>query len=302
MSGNAGPQKQGGALAALAITAGIWGIGPVFIRTLSVDLGPADHLAIRYAIVAVAYLAGLAVLGGCRIQRHDCPRLLLISVVGMLGYNLGSAFGFAHVTAGIGSLIIGTQPLLIALLGSAVAKEKLTTAGLIGLLTGFTGTVLLVWRDAGISANSANFLEGSALVFGAGVAWAIYVIGSKPLVNRYGAFAITAWTNSIAAACLLALFGRPSALATAFAMPAHSWLEMAYMAGFSTFIASILWNYGAGRLPSAAAGAFIYLVPIIGVAASALLLDEPITSGMVAGGGLILAGVAIAQFAPAWER
>jgi drug/metabolite transporter (DMT)-like permease len=291
-----------GALLALFVTAVIWGIGPVFIRTLSVDLGPADHLAIRYAIVAVAYLAGLALLGGWRIARADWPRLLVISFAGMLGYNLGSAFGFAHVTAGIGSLIIGTQPLLIALLGSAVAKEKLTPAGLIGLMIGFSGTVLLVWHDVGIGGNSASFLEGCALVFGAGAAWAVYVIGSKPLVNRYGSFAITAWSISIAAACLLALFGRPSAMATALAMPAHSWLEMAYMAGFSTFLATILWNYGAGRVPSAAAGAFIYLVPIIGVAASALILHEPITAGMLAGGGMILLGVAIAQFAPAWTR
>ena len=29
----------------------------------------------------------------------------------MLGYNLGSTFGFEHVPAGIGGLIIGTQPL-----------------------------------------------------------------------------------------------------------------------------------------------------------------------------------------------
>ena len=47
---------------------------------------------------------------------------------------------------------------------------------------------------------------------------------------------------------------------------------------------------------AAAAGAFLYLVPPIGVLAGAVMLGEPVTQGMVIGGLLILAGVAIAQF------
>lgn len=286
------------ALAAMLVTAVIWGIGPVFIRTLSVALGPADHLAIRYFIVSIAYMIGLFLTGGWRIARADWPRLLIVSCIGMLGYNLGSAFGFAHVNAGIGSLIIGTQPLIIALMGAAVAHERLTPATFAGLATGFAGTVLLVWRDVGLGGNDWTFLEGAAMVFGAGFAWSIYVIGAKPLIRKYGSYPITAWSISLAGVWIMALFARPSTLQTAFAMAGHSWLEMAYMAGLSTFVATILWNYGASRLSAAAAGAFIYLVPIIGVAASAVILGEPITSGMLAGGGLILLGVAIAQFAP----
>jgi drug/metabolite transporter (DMT)-like permease len=220
----------------------------------------------------------------------------------MLGYNLGSAFGFARVNAGIGSLIIGTQPLLIALLGAVAAKEHLTRTTLLGLAIGFAGSALLVWRDIGLGDSSLGFLTGCALVFGGGAAWAVYVVGTKPLITKYGSYTITAWSISIAAVYLLALFGRPSSVAKAIAMPAHSWLEMGYMAVFSTFLATIMWNYGAARLSAAAAGAFIYLVPIIGVAASAVILHEPVTGGMMAGGGLILIGVAIAQFAPLLRR
>ena len=67
------------------------------------DLGPADHLAIRYTIVTAIYAVSLAIFGGWRIERQDWPRLLVISLIGMMGYNLGSAFGFAHISAGIGS-------------------------------------------------------------------------------------------------------------------------------------------------------------------------------------------------------
>ena len=284
------------AVSALLFTVVVWGIGPVFLRTLSVDLGPADHLAIRYSIVAVLYLILLAFFGRVAIARADWPRLLIISTVGMVGYNLGSAFGFERVTAGIGSLIIGSQPLLIALFGTLIARERLSSGAVIGLIIGFIGVVLLVWKDLGVAADGRNLLIGSGLIFLCGVAWAIYVVMSKPLVVKYGPLSITAWSIVLGSAVMVPLLGRPSTLVTLADMSPRSWLEMAYIGIISTIIASISWNFGASRMSAAACGAFLYMVPIIGVASGALFLGEQVTMGMLTGGVLILAGVAIAQF------
>lgn len=284
------------AFAAMMFTIVIWGIGPVFLRSLSVDLGPADHLVIRYTIVTAIFVLSLAIFGGWRIERQDWPRLLIISLIGMMGYNLGSAFGFAHVTAGIGSLIIGTQPLLIALMGTLIAKERLTVAAIIGLIVGFLGIVLLVWHDLGITSDSWGFLVGCSMIFLSGTAWAIYVVVSKPLIQKYGAFSISAMSLSLCSAVMVPMLARPSTLTTLANMTPRSWLELGYIAIISTMICSFTWNYAASRMKAAASGAFLYLIPIIGVAAGALILREHVTSGMVMGGALILAGVAIAQF------
>ena len=298
MPDGARPALQTGALVALFFAVVLWGVVPVFTRTLSVALGPGDHLAIRYSIVSVIYAGGLMITRNWRIAFADMPRLVGISLFGMVSYNLGAATGFLHVSAGAGSLIVGTEPLLIALFGALESRERLSVSTWGGLALGFAGIVMLVWRDIDPATNGAEFLTGCLQVFGAGVGMAIYVVGARPLVMKYGPYPITAWTILIAGGFLLALFARPSTFNQALAMSPRSWLEMGYMVVFSTFIAAILWNHGAARVPAAAAGAFIYLVPIIGVAAGALMLDEPLTPGMLAGGGLILAGVAIAQFAP----
>ncbi|MCA3561051.1 MAG: DMT family transporter [Aestuariivirga sp.] len=284
------------AFAAMMFTIVIWGIGPVFLRSLSVELGPADHLVIRYTIVTVIYAFSLAIFGGWRIERKDWPRLLVISLIGMMGYNLGSAFGFAHVTAGIGSLIIGTQPLLIALMGTLIAKERLTLAAIAGLIIGFLGIVLLVWHDLGSSTDGWGFLAGCTLIFLSGAAWAVYVIVSKPLIRKYGAFSISAMSLSLCSLAMVPMLARPSTLTTLTNMTARSWLELGYIAIISTMLCSVTWNYAASRMRAAASGAFLYLIPIIGVAAGAVILSEHVTSGMVMGGALILIGVAIAQF------
>ena len=284
------------ALLALLFTMIAWGVGPVFFRSLSLELGPGDHLVIRYTLVSLLYLVGLVIFGGWRFETKDLPRLATISFIGMLGYNLGSAFGFELINAGTGSLIIGTQPLLIALLGAMLERERLTPAAIIGLAVGLVGTIFLVWKDLGVSGEPVDYLTGCFFIFASGACWALYAVTSKPLIRKYGAFPITALSIIAASLAMLALFGRPSTLGTLQAMSPRSWMEMAYLVVMVTFAATITWNFGAGRLPAAAAGAFLYMVPPIGVMAGAVILGEAVTPGMLIGGVLIMGGVAISQF------
>lgn len=290
------------AIFALIFTMVVWGVSPVFFRSLSLALGPADHLAIRYALVGLLFIAVMAATRAWRIARADWPRMLLISLAGFTGYNLGSAFGFERINAGTGSLIIGTQPLLIALAGILAAQERFTAATAAGLGIGFAGIVFLVWNDLGVTGDPLQFLTGCGMIFVSGACWAFYAVASKPLSQRYGALQTTAVSVVITAVALVLLLGRPSTLTTLTTMSLRLWLEMGYLVVFVTALTMVTWNYGAARLPAAAAGAFLYLVPPIGVMAGALILGETVTRGMVIGGSLILTGVALAQFGPLMRR
>jgi drug/metabolite transporter (DMT)-like permease len=284
------------ALLALLVTMLIWGVSPVFIRTLSLNLGPGDHLVIRYAIASTLFVLGLVITGGWRIAPQDLPRLLTISIVGFVGYNLGSAYGFERLSAGVGSLVIGTQPLLIAILAAVIVGERLTIAAGVGLIVGLAGIIALFWNDLTAADPNASTLIGAILIFLSGLAWALYVVLSKPLIQKYGAYPITAFSVAIATIAMTAYFVSPATLTTLQAMTMESWIAMLFMAVISTLVAMVTWNYGASRVSAATSGAMLYLVPPLGLAAGALLLNEPLTLNALAGGALILLGVAIAQF------
>jgi drug/metabolite transporter (DMT)-like permease len=74
-----------------------------------------------------------------------------------------------------------------------------------------------------------------------------------------------------------------------------TWAELVYLAVFNSFLGAVLWNFGTRHLAGAAVGSFLYPLPVIAVAAGYLILGEPITPWLVAGGAIMLAGVALAQ-------
>ncbi|QIG51716.1 DMT family transporter [Nordella sp. HKS 07] len=282
-------------IAALLFTVLVWGITPVFLRSLSVGLGPADALVIRYTPIALTCILILVATGGWRIARADWPRLLVISCIGIFIYSVASVYGFASVPAGIGGLLYATQPLFIALLAAVLLGERLTIHIIFGFLLAIAGTVLLLWKDLAAGPETQSYAIGALLLVTACAAWAFYSVPGKVLFQRYGTLSMTAMSLLIATLPMLA-FATPGTLDTVRAMTTRHWLELAYLAGFSTFIAMFTWTYGTARVSAATSGAFLYLIPVIAVFAGALLLGEPVMLTTVLGGLLILGGVAVAQF------
>lgn len=282
-------------IAALLFTVIVWGITPVFLRSLSVGLGPADALVIRYVPIALVCIFILAWTGGWRIARADWPRLLVISLIGIFTYSAASVFGFASVPAGIGGLLYAIQPLFIAFLAALLLGERLTIHILLGSLLALAGTVLLLWNDFAAGPEAQSYAIGLLLLVLACAAWAFYSVPGKVLFQRYGTLSMTAMSLLIGTLPMLA-FATPGTLDTLRAMTMRHWLELAYLGGFSTFIAMFTWTYGTARVSAATSGAFLYLIPVIAVFAGALLLEEAVTLATVLGGLLILAGVAFAQF------
>jgi len=76
------------------------------------------------------------------------------------------------------------------------------------------------------------------------------------------------------------------------------WLAIGFVVVFGTFLATSAWNYALGHMESSVAGMFLYVQPVVAALGGILILGETLTWPLVAGGVLIIAGVALAQFGP----
>jgi drug/metabolite transporter (DMT)-like permease len=290
-------KSQTNAVIALLATMLIWGSGAVFIRNTAVTLGPANSLALRYAIMALILLPIMAYTGGWRIAKADWPRLLVVSIVGMAGYNWFVNEGFARVPAGLGTVITMVEPIMIAILAWMLLREKLTASIFVGLAISLVGGLVLFWPDLmQATANPVDPVGVGALMI-ACLGWAIYTIVAKPLLEKYSGFDITAMTFLLSAPIFIPLATKPIMPLFAELTP-RLWGELFFLTVPNAFIATLMWNYGARHLSGAVVGSFLYLIPVVAVTCGALILDEAVTIHLVAGGLLILAGVAYAQYAP----
>ena len=128
------------------------------------------------------------------------------------------------------------------------------------------------------------------------LAFGAYTIVLRPLSQAYGAVPATAASTVVGAIPYLAFAGTLTAPTLAH-LSAPTWGEVAFLALGSTVAGMLLWNRAVLSGGTTRVSLLLYLEPAVSVAGAIVLLGEHLTLTMVAGGALILAGVAASSIA-----
>jgi drug/metabolite transporter (DMT)-like permease len=176
---------------------------------------------------------------------------------------------------------------------AALGVERVGRRSVAGLATAFAGVGVVVLLGSG-GELSLSDAKGPLIVLGAPLAFALYNVLLKPLLHRYDLVALTAAASLFGILALLPLV-RASTVEEVTAISASDAALVLYLGVVCTFLGYIAWNAGLRGLGPTRAVAFAYAIPPLAVLIGALTLDEPVTAWLVAGGALIVAGVALAQ-------
>ncbi len=277
----------------LVLLASVWGASYLFIK-VAVDGGfePAPLMCARAAIAAAILLGYLASTMGAR--RAVCElrgSWRVWAALGLIGNAVPFwlvAWGEKHVDSGIAAVAQSTVPLFTILLGLRfLPHEPLTRARLSGFALGLIGVAVLAGGHPGggwwaVAGTLAVVLSSVAYASGA-------VIGQRSVTGTPGAVLATGAMIGAAVSLLpFAILQAPSRVPDADAL-----LSLLALAVLGTALAQLLLYrllnlFGARRM-----SLVTYLMPGFALVYGALVLDEPITSPVLAGLGLILAGVAL---------
>src|SRR4029077_19464582 len=120
-------------------------------------------------------VAGGLLFAGVRLARLEVPRdartWLRVVLLGVLGNALYLGLNYEalrHLSAGMGSIVASTNPLILALLAPWLLREPLTPRKLAGLLLGFSGVVLAMHTRASTQearAQDVLLAAGGVLAF-----------------------------------------------------------------------------------------------------------------------------------------
>jgi drug/metabolite transporter (DMT)-like permease len=218
-------------------------------------------------------------------------RLLGLLGLGVLGNHLFIMMGLKYVNGAVGGVIIGSSPVVTALLSAMLIQDVPLRAVWAGGLLSFAGVGLV--SVAGFQAVGDQPLLGSLLVFLGVVSWALYSIGSRQLMERHSALTVN-WATLLVATVLqvpLLWVDRKMLDAGLGSVSLADWMALGYLVLFATAIAQQAWLYGVKGIGPSRASVFGNLTPVAAIVLSAVLLNESVGMSEILGIALILAGV-----------
>ncbi len=270
----------------------IWGTNFVAIEVGLRDTIPLVLVALRFALVALPLVFF--------IPKPDAPWRVIVGIgLFMSAGQFGLLFTAMHLglPAGLAAVVLQSQMIFTLAIAAVALRERPTRMQLIGALLGVAGLGVValgrVEADAGLGA-----IVPMLVCVAAGLSWGIGNVVARSARGANG-FGIVVWSALVVPVPMLALslaLDGPAAVGDAFA--SIGWetvVSVAYTAGFASLVGYTIWNMLLGRYPAAMVSPFALLVPVVGLAAAALLLGEVPNVLELAGAGLLVGGVAVGQ-------
>jgi len=150
----------------------IWSTGFVVARLAMPHAPPFGFLTLRFALSAACFVVWIALAGAAWPKgRRQWLHLAVIGVLMQAAY-LGGVWSAVKsgLGAGTAALLVGLQPVLTALwlTRSAEARGASSVAGRqwLGLVLGFAGLGLVVWRKLGGEVTPANLAMATVALIG----------------------------------------------------------------------------------------------------------------------------------------
>ncbi|PZP30393.1 MAG: EamA family transporter [Roseateles depolymerans] len=279
-------------LAELTLLAALWGASFLFLRLGAHDFGPIALAAVRVGLASLILLPLLAWRGQLGQLRQHAAGLLL---VGLLNSALPFAlFSYAalSITAGLASIVNASTPLWTALVAYVWLRQGLTRGRVLGLMIGFAGVAFLAWDQASFKPGADHRgLWAMLACLGATCCYGLAANASRRFLGQASPLAV-ATGSQLAAALLLAV---PAWAQWPAAWPGTlAWGSAVGLAVLCTAVAYILYFRLMSRVGPTNAVTVTFLIPVFALLWGGLFLGEAVSGRMLAGGGVILVGIALA--------
>lgn len=225
---------------------------------------------------------------GSPLSGKDRWRILYL---GFAGYYLSSMLdflGLQYITAGLERLILFLTPSFVLLISSKILHKRISKLEWLALATSYGGIVLVFLHD--LKQGGPNVVLGAALVLGAAMAYAVYLILSGELVNRIGSLRLVSYAMCVSSVCCIGQFFilRPASMLVQ-PMPVYG-LSLVN-AVFCTIFPVIMTMVAVKRIGASTASQAGMIGPVSTLFLGAWLLGEPITGWQLAGTVLVLCGI-----------
>ena len=270
----------------------IWGSTWMFIKLGLRDLPPLSFAAARF-LLATLILAAIVAARRSRLPRGR--EWLLLAQTGVLtfGINYGCVFwGEQHISSGLTALLQATIPVFGMLLAHPyLPGERLNARKLSGALLGVVGVGVIFSHQLGAEGSMALWGSAAIVAGAAFVAWSNVLVKAKGLkldASVLSAGQMAFGFVALASAALL-LEGSPARL---------HWTRLAvvcllYLTLVGSVAAFLLYYWLVRHVEVTKTMLTALVIPLAAVLLGVVALGEELSWRTVAGGAVIMSGVAL---------
>ncbi len=269
------------------LVAVVWGVNFVVIEEGLAGVPPLLLVSMRFALVAVPLVFF--------VPRPQASWRTVVAVGAFMSLGQFSLLYLSlhlGMPSGLASLVLQAQVVLTMVLARVALGERSTRRQIAGALVGTTGLVIVAVAH-GTSAPVLPLL----VTVGAGLSWAIGNVVSRAARVSSG-LSLVVWSALVvpvpAFALAVALDGRQKVFHTLAHPPPAALLSTLYTVLGASLLGYVVWNGLLARYPAGAVVPYVLIVPPVGILAAWLVEHEVPSVLELAGGAVMLAGVAAA--------
>lgn len=283
-------------LAYAAMTAAMTTVGSTIVASkIMAEMPIFVAMLVRFGVASMLLAALLKLLRKPwpQLTPRSWRLLLTQALIGSVGYSALLLLGLELTSASDASVVAGTLPAIAALLAVAVLRERLTSMRWLAVVLATASMGLLHTGGNGGGSVEPKQVLGNALVLGAVACEAVFLLLNKRLKDPLDPL----WTAALMSVFSLVLCLPAAAVqeivepSAAFTAPAV--LAAVYYGVIPTTLGFWLWYAGALKVSGVQAGLFTTLLPVSGLALSALILGESIEPRHWLGAGLAVLAILV---------
>jgi probable blue pigment (indigoidine) exporter len=284
------PRSRRRYVVALILAAASWGVATAISKRAVAEIPPLVLLPIQLS-VSVAVLAVVMRLSGTSIRRPGgSPFIGWLGVLNPgVSYALSLA-GLVYISASLSVLLWAAEPLMILVLARALLGERVSRRLVVLSAVAVTGLGLVIYEP-----SSGGRVVGVIFTLAGVACCATYTVLTREHLGAADS------TIRVVAVQQVYAFGLAAILVAAFAMidPASRVGRVSPEAWASAVVSGLLyyavafWLYltGLRGVTASFAAVSFYLIPVFGIAAGVVLLDETFGPAQWVGIAIVLAAV-----------
>lgn len=227
-------------------------------------------------------------------DRRDLAKLAGLAVLGVMLNQLLFLEGVKRTTAINTNILVTTVPAFTLAIAVLLGRERLTWPKGLGIALAAAGALYLIGPDRIRFDPTTAF--GNALVAVNTASYAAYLVLSKQMLERYHPITVVTHVFLFGAVFMTPVGIWALRHVDVVALPARTLLALGYIVIFSSFLAYYLSIWALRRTASSLVAMYVYVQPVMTVAAAPFILGERLSLRAGVAAVVIFGGLALASW------